>query len=339
MGIYQLHSFIQKRCSNGIQLMTFDKLSNKTIVVDTSIYMYKFASQGNLIEGMYKMISILLEYNIVPIFIFDGKPTDNKLELLNERHKKKRESKYEYYKLREHLIENGATDDELRKNQSLNKYKRESTRINSNMVDEVKKLITLFGIRYYQSEHEADSICAYLEKNTEYNIWGCLSEDTDMFVYGCEHILRYISFINHTVIVYDQKIILESLNMTHKNFVDMCICVGSDYNIENRLSINKVYNLFIEYTTYKKKLNTKKGSTSKTSKKKKTTNQKKRHKKLTFMKWMIKNYYVKIKYEDYLNIANLYNLNNVQNICFNEIISKDSKKLKEFLKKYNFIFI
>ena len=57
------------------------------------------------------------------------------------------------------------------------------------------------------------------------------------------------------------------------------------------------------------------------------------------MKWMIKNYYVKIKYEDYLNIANLYNLNNVQNICFNEIISKNSKKLKEFLKKYNFIFI
>lgn len=339
MGIHQLHSFIQKRCNEAIHLMSLKELSNKRIVIDTSIYMYKFASQGSLIEGMYNMIITLLHYNIVPIFVFDGKPTDNKLELLNERHKKKRASKYEYYKLREQLIENGATEDDLRANENLNKYKRESTRINAAMIDEVKKLMTLLGVSYYQAEHEADSICAYLEKNAVYEIWGCLSEDTDMFVYGCTRILRYISLLNHTVIVYEQDKILEKLNMTQNNFIDMCIGVGSDYNIENKLSIHKVYSMFSEYKVYKKKLNGRKLTNTKSKKGKKSAKYKKRQKILTFMQWMVKKRDVSIEHKDYCNIMDIYLLNNVRNISLNINNEKDNEKLKEFLRIYNFIFV
>jgi 5'-3' exonuclease len=61
------------------------ELSGKTIAVDISIYLYKFSTDNSLIENMYLMMSIFRHYKIIPIFIFDGKPPDEKKELLEKR--------------------------------------------------------------------------------------------------------------------------------------------------------------------------------------------------------------------------------------------------------------
>ena len=72
MGIRNLTRFINVNSKNGIQKMVLLKLKGKTIVIDTSIYLYKFASNDSLIEDMYSLCSLLLFYKITPIFIFDG---------------------------------------------------------------------------------------------------------------------------------------------------------------------------------------------------------------------------------------------------------------------------
>ena len=60
------------------------ELSCKKIVVDISIYLYKYEAENALLENMYVMLSIFSYYNVIPIFIFDGKPPPEKKELLQK---------------------------------------------------------------------------------------------------------------------------------------------------------------------------------------------------------------------------------------------------------------
>ena len=74
MGIKNLNKFLQTTCSESIQNIHLSKLSGKKIVVDTSIYLYRYMKQESLLEKFYLMISIFRQYNITPLFIFDIQP-------------------------------------------------------------------------------------------------------------------------------------------------------------------------------------------------------------------------------------------------------------------------
>ena len=64
--------------------MHMSNLSGKKIAVDISIYLYKYESENALLENMFMMLSIFRHYNIIPVFIFDGKPPAEKMELLQK---------------------------------------------------------------------------------------------------------------------------------------------------------------------------------------------------------------------------------------------------------------
>ena len=64
-------------------------LERKTVVVDICIYLYKFLENGKLLENMYEFITQFLQYKINPIFIFDGKPPESKIKVLNARQNKR----------------------------------------------------------------------------------------------------------------------------------------------------------------------------------------------------------------------------------------------------------
>ncbi len=81
-------------------------------------------------------------------------------------------------------------------------------------------------------------------------VWACLSEDMDLFVYGCNKVLRYLSLSKHNAIIYYTKGILKELDMTQKEFKDICVLSGTDYNTNtntNTNNINSVYSLFSKY--------------------------------------------------------------------------------------------
>jgi 5'-3' exonuclease len=92
MGIKYLNQFLKDNASNSIKLCRLSELSGKKIAIDISIYMYRFASDNSLIENMYLMLSVFRNYNIIPIFIFDGKPPVEKRELLKKRKEDKQEA-------------------------------------------------------------------------------------------------------------------------------------------------------------------------------------------------------------------------------------------------------
>jgi hypothetical protein len=93
----------------------------------------------------------------------------------------------------------------------------------------VKRLINAFGATYYDAPNEADELCALLVLKNK--AWACMSEDMDMFVYGVPRIIRYFSLLNHTIVLYDTSSILQELKMTQKEFSEVCILSGTDYNL------------------------------------------------------------------------------------------------------------
>jgi flap endonuclease-1 len=251
MGIRNLNRYLKENCPNSIHQIHLSELSGKRIAVDISIYLYKYETENALIENMYNMISIFKYYNIIPIFIFDGKPPPEKKELLLKRKINRLESQEEYNKLKMQIEENNDEHNKQKMLVALEQLKRQIVQIDKIKIEKIKELIRAYGATYYDAPGEADELCASLVINKK--VWACLSEDMDLFVYGCKRVLRYFSMIGHNVILYNMKLILLELNMTQKEFKEICILSGTDYNMNaTDKDKNEDKNLTITLNHFKK---------------------------------------------------------------------------------------
>lgn len=162
------------------------------------------------------MLSVFRHYNIIPIFVFDGKPPVEKMELIQKRKENKQEAEHEYNTLKTTLEINKNMDDAEKQEiiYNMDILKRKFVSINKNDIENVKNLIRYYGATYYDAPSEADELCALL--TIKEKVWACLSEDMDMFVYGCPRVVRYLSLINHTAVIYDVKGILINLGISQK---------------------------------------------------------------------------------------------------------------------------
>lgn len=252
MGIRYLNRFLKDNASSSINLCKLSELSGKKIAIDISIYMYKFVSEGTLIENIYLMLSIFRHYNIIPIFVFDGKPPLEKRQLLQKRKQDKKEAEEEYYKLKDSLQSNKDMDDSEKQEiiYNMDMLKKRFISINKNDIENVKILIRSCGATYYDAPGEADELCAMLTIRNK--VWACLTEDMDMFVYGCTRVIRYLSLLNHTAVLYDVNGILNNLGITQKELREICVLSGTDYNLECRDTKNKLNDTLKIFKKYHK---------------------------------------------------------------------------------------
>ena len=250
MGIKNLNKFLLEKCKkSSIKKIHFSELDSKTIVIDTSIYLYKFASEDSLLENFYLLISLFRHYNITPIFIFDGKPPIEKRQLLIQRRIEKREAEEKYAELQKKLELDGELDNLLLK--EMDYLKKQSTFISYDNIQNVKDLMDAYGVNYICAEGEADILCVQIAKT---NAWGCMSDDMDMFVYGCPRVFRNLNMVNHTLLFYDTQSILKDLNLNLDAFREITILSGTDYSTMKSLqtitiTMQTTYNY---YTKYKK---------------------------------------------------------------------------------------
>jgi flap endonuclease-1 len=253
MGIRYLNKFLKENAKKSIKIAHLSELSGKKIAIDISIYIYKFVADGTLIENIYLMLTILRYYNIIPIFIFDGKAPPEKKELLQKRRKDKKEAQEEYNKLKTHLDSSMNDLDDSEKQElvhNMDALKRNFISISNNDIENVKLLIKGYGASYYDAPGEADEMCALLTIKNK--VWACLSEDMDMFVYGCSRVIRYLSLLNHTAVLYDLKGILEELDITQTQLREICVLSGTDYNVNDDNKKTNIYTILKYFNKYKK---------------------------------------------------------------------------------------
>jgi len=244
MGIRYLNRYLKENCPQSIKCIKMSEISHKKIVVDISIYLYKYESENALLENMFVMLSVFRYYNIIPIFIFDGKPPPEKKVLLQKRKNDKEIAQKEYNKLKEQLTtfkyENNNLN-ECEKQEiiaTMDQLKTQIVQIDKKKIEKVKCLIRAYGATYYDAPGEADELCALLV--IQKKVWACLSEDMDLFVYGCSRVLRYLSLLSHTLVLYNTKGIYDELKITHKEFKEICVLSGTDYNINTDGAIKNV---------------------------------------------------------------------------------------------------
>jgi hypothetical protein len=316
MGIKNLNKVLRTKCKNSIKKISFSDLSGKKIAIDISIYLYKYSFEEALIENIFLMISLFYYYNITPIFIFDGKPPIEKKELLIKRLNEKKEAEKDYSILKNN-IKNGniSIDKKEEAMNQLNILQKQCFTLKKNNISTVKELIISYGASYIDAIGEADELCVRLVLTNQ--VWACLSEDTDMFVYGCPRVLRYISLLNHTAVLYDLENILYELRLNLFQFREICILSGTDYNASS-YSIEKLIYLYEKYIHLKLDYNS-----------------------ITFYDWLFKNYNLSFDCNLINNIKNMFDLSN-KNISKDELDIIYSKKsdirLKEILIEDGFIF-
>jgi len=243
MGIKQLNNFLLENCSkSAIYKMSLRQLANKVVVIDTSIYLYKFAEKSAVLENMYLLISVFRQNNITPVFVFDGKPPAEKKALLIKRkiEKDAAEEKYNELKL---AMEDGQLDSAaLSEMESL---KKQFVRVTDSDIVKSKELMRAYGVSFIESRGESDHLCAFLVKHGF--AWACVSDDMDMFLYGCPRVIRHLSLLNHEGIYYDTAQILSDLDMTQEAFNDIAILSGTDYNMNEQKSLSDTLRYYMEY--------------------------------------------------------------------------------------------
>jgi flap endonuclease-1 len=244
MGIKLLNTFLRSRCKKGIQKISLKELSNKSIVIDTSIYLYRYHGKTSLIENFYHMCLLFRDYNITPLFVFDGKPPEEKMDELQQRKKAKQDAKNEYRQLKETMktIKDKDMLDEIE--QQLSHLKKQFIKVRYSDIQSIKALFHNMGITYIDAHGESDMLCAHYVNSGK--VYACMSEDMDMFAYQCPRIIRYFSILNEECIMYDTSVIVRELSMNLNEFKQLCILSGTDYN-KTENNIFHYYNTYVEF--------------------------------------------------------------------------------------------
>lgn len=245
MGIRLLNKYIKNNCKNAIKIIHMGELKGKYIAIDTSIYLYRFLQEEVLLENFYLLLSLLKFYNINAIFVFDGKPPEEKYKLIEKRNSTKEVAKSEYKKL-ENKMEKFTVDCEEKYiiQNEMAELRKKFVKIEKTHIETIKNLINAFGESYIDAEGEADQLCAKLViKKVAY---ACLSEDMDLFLYGCPRVLRYLSLLNETMVMYNLSEILNELKINLTEFRQICVLSGTDYN-DNGVDLYKSIEIYNNY--------------------------------------------------------------------------------------------
>lgn len=323
MGIKLLNRYLREKCTDkSINKQHLSHFAGKRIVIDTSIYLYHFLSECALMENMYLFISILKNYEIEPIFIFDGKTPQEKKVLVKERSQKKKEAEEKYNELVRLKKEGNMDELEDKAIQlELEALKRQFVRLRNEDIVKVKELMDAYGVIYYDAPYEADDLCVYFVKSGM--AYACISDDMDMFLYGCPYVLRNFSLLNHSVLVYDTKSILDELNIPFNHFREILILSGTDYNINSETNLIETLKWYNQYTSYIKR------------------NKEQNKPYYGFYLWLAKNTKYITDLKQLFKTYQVFNNEEIEhkNTCFDKEPKKEDKqRIKEIMQQEGFLF-
>jgi 5'-3' exonuclease len=226
----------------------------KTVVIgiDFLLYAHKFMySYGNMVVGFWNQIVRLLSHRIIPLYVYDGKPPQEKQNVLLQRQRKKAHIEDRINTLTD-LIDNNNSDTDVNElEKQKNKLKKSLLNIRKQDIDVVTDFFDALHIPYINATGEADALCAKLFKDG--HIAACLSEDMDMLVLGCGQIIK---LQDGKVFECNLKDILKTLDITYEQFVELALLFGCDYiKPPFRVDNNELYSLIKTYNSIENILN------------------------------------------------------------------------------------
>ncbi len=237
----------------GIQLgplletrrIKIEELSGQRIAIDGFNVLYQFLTSirqadGSLLtdtegrvtshlSGILFRFSKLVANGLRLCIVFDGKPPALKMNLLEERKQRKLKAQIEW----EAAIEAGDTETARTKAQ-------QTTRLESHMIDESKKLLDLLGIPWVEAPGEGEAQVASL-LNQGMVDYGA-SQDFDTVLFGASKFVRNLTLSGRRKLPKQQKWVevspeiidlersFQLLKLNRAQLIDVAILMGTDFN-------------------------------------------------------------------------------------------------------------
>lgn len=225
MGIKLLNKYIKNDWREIAEVQSFQKLRGKKICIDIYNYIYTFLGDNRLIEDLSKLCFIMHKNNIQCLFIFDGKYIEKKKFEYERRNKNRIAADKKYKKLIK--TQTNTKKDTISLKKKLRKVNRDRVKLTKWDIVDAKNCLDACGMKYMIANGEAEELCAELVLKKK--VYACMSEDTDLFAYGCTNIIKCINIQKETFIMYNIKKLLNYYDITMDNFQNICSLSSNDY--------------------------------------------------------------------------------------------------------------
>lgn len=180
--------------------------------IDTMMHEGKITSYLNVI--FFNALQ-LKRLGIHQLWVFDGKPPSIKSGELAKRKKNRDDATAKAKK---------EKDDDKAK-----KLKKIAYKLEDYVYTDTQRLLTRMGISWAIAPEEGEGYCSYLNKNGDYDyVW---SLDADCFMFGAKKVIRPTKEGTKKVFyVYERSTILKELDVTPAQFLQLGICMGTDFS-------------------------------------------------------------------------------------------------------------
>lgn len=171
------------------------------------------------LQGMFSRTIRLLEAGIKPVYVFDGQPPDLKKQELAKRYSKRDDATKELAT----AVEEGNKDE-------IEKFSKRTVKVTRQHNEDCKRLLRLMGVPVVEAPSEAEAQCAALCKSDK--VYAVASEDMDSLTFAAPRFLRHLmdpSSKKIPVMEFDVGKVLQELDFTMDQFIDLCILCGCDY--------------------------------------------------------------------------------------------------------------
>ncbi len=226
--------------------LSLDDLRGRTLAVDANNMLYQFLalirmrdgrpftdSKGNITSHLLGLLMrttrLMGDYSMRPIFVFDGKPPALKKETLEARRQYREKARREW----EEAASRGDYESAWSKAVTMNS-------LNQTMQDDARKLLTLMGVPVVQAPQEGEAQAAHMAALGQ--VWAANSRDYDSVLFGAPRLVRYVTISGQEFLpskgvarplipeLIELQRLLDSLQITRQQLVDLAILVGTDFN-------------------------------------------------------------------------------------------------------------
>ncbi|OQR90044.1 flap endonuclease 1 [Thraustotheca clavata] len=240
MGIKGLMKLLTDEAPTCVKELQMAQLSGRSVAIDASMALYQFLiavrSNGDgggtaqmltneagevtsHIQGMFNRTIRLMENGVKPVYVFDGKPPVMKSGELAKRTERRQEAQASL----KTATEEGNTED-------IDKFTKRLVRATPQHNEDCKELLGLMGIPFLTAPCEAEATCAALAKAGK--VFAAGTEDMDVITFGTPVLFRRLTIAaSRKLPILEIRLekVLQELNLTYEQFVDLCILCGCDY--------------------------------------------------------------------------------------------------------------
>ena len=225
--------------------ISIDELHGKRLAFDGYNVLYQFLSairgpdgtplknsEGKITShllGLLARTTKLMEMGVKPVFVFDGKAPDLKLETIEKRKAIKLAAAEKLKK----ATEDGDTE-------AMKKYAQQTSRLTVDMVSESREMLHAMGVPTVQALGDGEAQAAFMAIKGD--VWGVASQDYDSLLFGAPRLIRNLTISQRrrvagtrsTVIVRPEIVdltdTLTNLEIDRGKLIDAAILIGTDFN-------------------------------------------------------------------------------------------------------------